>query len=174
MRSKNINPDGSGNGPESDFINRVLGRLLELQFYDSQTIKVEQTTRGTRFHAKPSRGGGSIAGLQFQQPYVELDPTIAVKARTIVSTSPTNPIVTTGLYDLVSGALVNCDVNYWVAAVDIPAQVVNPAGRPAGTYYNVPFMPPSVAWVSSPGSQKGDLDQPGIVWLPWQRIGNCP
>ena len=36
----------------SDFINRNLGRLDELQFFDSQTVKVEQTTRGTRFHVK--------------------------------------------------------------------------------------------------------------------------
>ena len=148
----------------------------KMPFGSTPSVKV-RCSGGTYFwdaNSQSNPGGGLITGLQFQQPYVELDPTIAVKARTIVSTSPTNPIVTTGLYDLVSGALVNCDVNYWVAAVDIPAQVVNPAGRPAGTYYNVPFMPPSVAWVSSPGSQKGDLDQPGIVWLPWQRIGNCP
>ena len=52
MRSYNIPPDASGDGPESDFINRTLKRFGELQFYDSQTVKVEQTTRGVRWHTK--------------------------------------------------------------------------------------------------------------------------
>ena len=63
MRSKNINPDGSGNGPESDFINRTLDRGKELQFYSSGSVKVEQTTRGTRFRVivpptRPAASGG--------------------------------------------------------------------------------------------------------------------
>lgn len=56
MRSYNINPDGSGNGAGSDFVNRILKRFTELQFFDSQTVKVEQTTRGTTFHVKASKG----------------------------------------------------------------------------------------------------------------------
>jgi|ERR1035437_272207 hypothetical protein len=69
MRSKNIQSDGSGNGPDSDFINRVLERLKELQFYSTATVTVEQTTRGTRFHAKPSRGasgGSGSTGLNYR------------------------------------------------------------------------------------------------------------
>jgi hypothetical protein len=165
VRSKNINPDGSGNGPDSDFINRVLGRLNELQFYSSGTVKVEQLTRGTRFRIKPSFGG-SITGLQFQQPYIELDPTIAISQWTIVNVSPNNPIATTGIVDLVSNVLTVAPTGYWVAVADIPAQTSTPK-------YNVPVMPPTVAWVSSPGSQKGDLDQAGILWLPLPRIGTC-
>ena len=63
MRSKNINLDGSGNGPVSDFYNRILNRLTELQFYDTATVRVEQTTRGTRFHAKAvaSQSSGSVS-----------------------------------------------------------------------------------------------------------------
>ena len=119
-----------------------------------------------RIRVKPRRGGGgSMTGLQFQQPYVELDPTIAVAQWTIVCVSPTNPIATTGLKDLVSGLTVNAQTGFWVAAVNIPAQTGDTPPK-----YNVPVMPPSVAWVSSPGSQKGDLDQPGILWLPLPRM----
>lgn len=63
MRSKNINKDASGNGPGSDFINRTLERHNELQFFDSQTVKVEQMTRGTRFHAKIPPAGGAGGGF---------------------------------------------------------------------------------------------------------------
>ena len=122
-------------------------------------------------------GGGMVGGggLQFQQPYIELDPTIGVPQWTIVNVSPTNPMTSlvTALFDLVSGNQTVAPTGYWVACDDIPAQVVNPTGKPAGTYYNVPVMPPSVAWVSSPGSQKGDLDQAGILWLPLPRTGAC-
>ena len=122
-----------------------------------------------------SNPGGGSGGLQFQQPYIELDPTIGVPRWTIVNVSPTNPMTSlvTALFDLVSGNQTVAPTGYWVACDDIPAQVVNPSGKPAGTYYNVPVMPPSVAWVSSPGSQKGDLDQAGILWLPLPRTGAC-
>ena len=76
MRSYTINPDGSGNSADSDLINRGLNRQTELQFYDSQTIRVEQTTRGTRFHVKRIFSGG-ISGGGFQGEY---DPTKAYAA----------------------------------------------------------------------------------------------
>ena len=110
--------------------------------------------------------GAGTGNLQFQQPYVELDPTIAVKQWTIVNVSPANPIATTGLKDLDSLITTNAPTGYWVAIVDIPAQTGTPPK------YNVPVMPPSVAWTSSPGSQKGDLDQ-GSKWWPLPRIGSC-
>ena len=63
MRSKNINHDGTGNGAESDFVNRVLERLnKEFQFFSSGTVTVEQTTRGTRFRVKPALGGAPAGG----------------------------------------------------------------------------------------------------------------
>ena len=55
MRSYPNNPDGNGTGAWSDLINRIYKRFTELCFYDSQTITVEQTTRGTRFHLKGSQ-----------------------------------------------------------------------------------------------------------------------
>jgi len=53
MRNYSHNQDGRGNGPWTDFINWVMKKFTELQFYDSDTVKVRQTTRGVTFHAKP-------------------------------------------------------------------------------------------------------------------------
>jgi hypothetical protein len=73
VRSYNINPDASGSGAESDFINRILKRLEEMQPYDSQTVTVEQTTRGTRWHAKiPPPAAGKAGTMNFVGEY---DPT---------------------------------------------------------------------------------------------------
>jgi len=81
MRSKNIQSDGSGNSPGSDFINRVLERLRELQFFDTATIKVEQTTRGTRFHAKIPPAGQSSTSFLIRGEY---DPTATYKLGDVV------------------------------------------------------------------------------------------
>jgi hypothetical protein len=69
MRSYNIPPDASGDGAESDFINRTLKRSGELQFYDSQTVKVEQTTRGVRWHAKIPPAGTAEAPAVKKHPF---------------------------------------------------------------------------------------------------------
>jgi hypothetical protein len=138
------------NGKITDEKGNVIGNIL---YADGNTIW--------------QVAAGGLGNLHFQQPDIELDPTIAVEQWTIVNVSPSNPIATTGLKDLVTGIVTNAPTGYWVAVVAIPAQTGTP---PA---YNVPFMPPSVAWVSSPGSQKGDLDQPGILWLPLPRTGSC-
>ena len=59
MRSWN-SPAPTGNENETTFVQGVARKLKsELQFYDSTTITVEQTTRGIRFHARPSRRGTS-------------------------------------------------------------------------------------------------------------------
>lgn len=66
MRSYNVNPDGTGNDAESDYINRNLKRSTELQFFSSGTVKVQQTTRGTRFIAKippPSQPGAPAVAM---------------------------------------------------------------------------------------------------------------
>lgn len=55
MRSYTQNKDGVGSNADSDLINRNLKRLEELQFYNSDTIWVEQKPRGVKFHAKPQQ-----------------------------------------------------------------------------------------------------------------------
>ena len=59
MRSWN-SPAPTGNENETTFVQGVARKLKsELQFYDSTTVRVEQTTRGVRFHARPARGASS-------------------------------------------------------------------------------------------------------------------
>ena len=106
MRSYNIPPDAVGDGAESDFINRTLKRSGELQFYDSQTVKVEQTTRGVRWHAKippPVQGEAPVVKkhpfkvyqptnfASFTTGFVFRDPTSGVATVcNIDATKPTN------------------------------------------------------------------------------------
>ena len=68
MRSYNQQQDGSGNGPSSDLINRLLKRLDELELYSSQTVTVEKMTRGQRLHTK-----GGFFGLQLPQMFLIKD-----------------------------------------------------------------------------------------------------
>lgn len=75
MRSYNIPPDASGDGAESDFINRTLKRFGEHQFYDTQTVKVEQTTRGVRFHAKIPPVAKAVVPAAKKHPFEIYQPT---------------------------------------------------------------------------------------------------
>ena len=172
MRSKNINKDASGNGPGSDFINRTLERHTELQFYDSQTIKVEQTTRGTRFHAKIPPASGGTSGFPWMYPaHKELDPTLAYSAGFVAYLSPQNPLAVTGLKDLASNTLTVAQAGMWLALQDVPAQVVNPGGHPAGTYYNVPQIAAQGATSGTP--LKGDLDASTLFWARLPETNSC-
>jgi hypothetical protein len=173
MRSYNLQKDGTGNGAGSDYINRILKRLEELQFYDSQTIGVEQTTRGTRFNLKAIKSGDS-SGFSWQQPNLELDPTLAVPKWTFVYISPLNPIVTTGMLDLVTGELTSAQPGTWQAKVNIPAQAVNPAGKPAGTYFNVPAVVTRADQAVPTGTPlEGDLDSAMLLWIKWPETNSC-
>lgn len=101
MRSRNINKDGSGNGAGSDFINRVLERLQELQFYDSTTIKVEQTTRGARFHLKNpigKSGGGGFAGEYDQSKSYDAGQTFKISKPLTIYVGGVAKIIVAGYY----------------------------------------------------------------------------
>ena len=90
---------------------------------------------------------------------------------TVVFLSPLNPLVTTGLYDLVSGNLTKAQSGLWMAMKDVPAQVVNPSGKPAGTYYNVPQPLPSAAVSGSPLA--GDADATTVFWMKIPPANSC-
>ena len=169
MRSKNINQDGSGNGPWTDFINRVLQRLTELQFYDSQTVSVEQMTRGTRFHVKipPAKPGG--AGWDWMYPSnKEMDPTLTYKKGKFAYLSPLNPLVTAGLVDLdSSGKTLQATAGIWLALQDIEPATVSG--------WNVPQDPPHGSGTAVPSGTPliGDIDitSPATVkWLLFKSI----
>lgn len=170
MRSKNINRDGSGNGADSDFINRMLERFVELQFFDSQTISVEQTTRGIRFHFKGFQSGRG--GWDWAYPdHKELDTKLFYPKGKFVYISALNILVTAGMTDVITNAnVISCE-GYWQANRDIPAA--------AGGKYNVPVFPyPSGLGASAPSGTPlaGDLDsldgsnQPAIYWIYWGQV----
>ena len=167
MRSYNISPDANGNGSESDFINRVLKRIMaELQFYDSGSITWESTTRGIRAHViNPTFGGTST--FPWQKPQKELDPTVAVSKDTFVYISPLNPLVSPGLVDLISGNITMSRPGIWQAAQDVP--VKNGLGK-----YNVPQTPlPGAGGVPSGSPLSGDADGANVFWLFWAPTPYC-
>ena len=138
----------------------------ELQFFDSGTVKVEQTLRGVRFHAKvpPFISGGDF---QWQTPKKELDPTQQVAKNTFVYISPLNTIVTTGLTDLTLLTTVKATPGIWQAIQDVPAATVDG--------YNVPQYLPAGAVAPSGDPLSGDLDGDTIFWVLWSSpAGVCP
>ena len=108
-------------------------------------------------------GLNSVGGWNWKSPNRELDYGMATSAKTWCYLSASNPLVTDGAYDLVSGELIKARPGIWGAIQAVPAAVTNPAGRPAGLYFNVPTIPyPSggpVSDVGAAGSMAGDLDQ---------------
>ena len=158
MRTYNISPDGSGDGAESDFINRVLKRIMaELQFYDSGTITWEQTTRGVRAHViNPTFGGQG--GINWQTPK-ELDPTVGVSINTLVYISPNNPLVTTGLVDLTLMALTKSRPGIWLCVQAVPAEN-------GSNQYNVPQVPyPGNGGTVTGTPLTGDADGSTLFWM---------
>lgn len=167
MRNYNISPDANGNGSESDFINRVLERIMkELQFYNSGTISWEQTARGIRANViNPTFGTNSP--FPWQQPKKELDPTVAVAINTFVYISQQNPLVSPGLVDLVSGNITMSRPGIWQAVQAVPAK--NGANK-----YNVPQTPlPGAGGVPSGTPLSGDADGANVFWLFWAPVPYC-
>lgn len=88
MRQYTNNSDGRGNGPWSDVINRMFERFKQLDFYDSQTIACEQTTRGTRFHVinpNLAAGGGGFMGEYDQNQSYDAGDTFIVSVATTIA-----------------------------------------------------------------------------------------
>ena len=125
---------------------------------------------------KPAGRTGAGGSWKWQTPNKEGDPTVAVagpsgKIYTAVYFSALNPLCTTGLLDLVTGELTKAIPGWYQAARAVPAQVVNPAGMPAGTYYNVPCPLPQSVPTGTP--LKGDADSATIFWIPMGGLLQC-
>ena len=154
MRTNTNNPDGSGNGPESDYLNRIRQRLLELQFYDSQTIAFEQTTRGVRAHVRnPQVLGitGWFFGTKIELPTA---PYGSFGAQQVIHIQATHAIVTTGIRDLANptGPLVTSCAGIWVATQYVPSQTTV-SGNPV---WNLPQYPMPVP---------SNFDDPTNFWI---------
>lgn len=108
----------------------------------------------TSVWAKISGGGDSW-------PPVELDPTQVCAAGDWRYVSPLNPLVTTGLKDLVAGSVIKAKPGLWRAKKAVPAQ----ATVSGVTSYNVPQLP-------YPGaSGTADIDGTNVFWIGVNAIG---
>ena len=109
-------------------------------------------------------------GIVWQSPYKELDPKVFVPANTLVSISPGNALVTTGLVDLVSAVTVKAPSGVWCAVQNVPAQVT------AG--YNVPALPLPGSNITTPAVPsgtplRGDADGVSVFWMPFELYNIC-
>ena len=139
MRSRTDTPDGTGTNAYSDFLNRLRQRLVELQFYDSQTIAFEQTARGVRAHVRNPQFGaitGWFFGSKIELPTA---PYPAFGAQQVIHIQATHAIVTSGIRDAAnpSGPLVTSCAGLWVATQYVPAQTTS-GGNPV---WNLPQYP---------------------------------
>lgn len=112
-------------------------------------------------------GGSSTPFIFWQTPNRELDPTVTVSSGTFVYISPENPLVTTGLTDLVSTELVQAMPGIWQAVQDVPSEAL--VGSVMS--YNMPQVVPTGSVTGTP--LKGDADNAALFWIPWASIMNC-
>ena len=79
MRSTNA-PTPTGNTKETTFMRAVMDKIKnQFNFFDSTTIRVEQTTRGIRFHARPQSRSAPAApsgGLLTPFTITTISPTV--------------------------------------------------------------------------------------------------
>lgn len=130
-----------GNDAATDFALQQQARgQEELQFYDSSTIRVEQTTRGIRLHAKiPPPAARAAGGLHPAKPFLYNHESSYLRLEMIYIPA-SDPLVTVGTTDPDSKITVFAVPGTWFALRPV-APVVNPAGLPAGTYYRIPQLP---------------------------------
>jgi len=106
-------------------------------------------------------------GFPWQTPYKELDPTVVVLTGTAVYISPNNPLVLTGLVDLVSNALTLSRPGTWLSVQNIP--VKNGSNK-----YNVPAVPyPSMGGSVTGSPLTGDADSANLYWMLLSEMPYC-
>ena len=96
----------------------------------------------------------------------ELDPSLAYSKGKVAFISPLNPIVTDGLTDLVSSAVVMAGPGTWLCVKDCPSATWDdPLDYSSGTF-NVPQIPyPGATGTPSGTPLKGDIDGDNVYWV---------
>jgi len=163
-------PRPTGNSPEAIFMQRVWDVIWDPKtkiFVEAVGLKFDKTPKGYIPHIKPGKGGGKGSFL-WQSPR-ECNPAVTVPKDTFVFISSDNPLVTTGIVDLVSGTLTKAQPGFWQAAQAVPAQVT----ISSVVKYNVPQYPyPGDTGYDAGPPVSGDLDDEDIYWIYWGAL-NC-
>lgn len=150
MRTHNPNKP-TGNDAETTFHSQQHDRSnLELQFFDSSTVKVEQTTRGVRWHAKIPPASTGSKGWFWTKGEKNYDHTKSYKENQLVYVKPDDALITTGTTDPDSMATVRSIAGIWVALRDVSSTVIT-----GTTYYRIPHLP-----MPTPG----DMDAENNYW----------
>ena len=104
-----------------------------------------------------SSGGGS--GWDWMYPtHKELDPTLLYTKGKLAFLSPMNPLVVTGLTDIILGSNVMAGAGTWLCVKNVPAAVTGS--------YNVPQIPyPGATGTPAGTPLKGDIDGSNVFWV---------
>ena len=126
----------------------------------AQMQEVVQQQQRTLAKLRPRKPGLQFGGgIQWQEPYRELNFMVDVPKGTWVYVSPNNELVTDGIVDLVSLAADYAVPGIWEAAQDVPAST-------DGLTYNVPQLPyPGATGTPSGDPLQGDLDGANVFWI---------
>lgn len=105
---------------------------------------------------KPVAGGG---GWDWMYPtHKELDPTLLYTKGKLAFLSPMNPLVVTGLTDIILGSNVKAGAGTWLCVKNVPAAVTGS--------YNVPQIPyPGATGTPAGTPLKGDIDGSNVFWV---------
>ena len=150
-----------GKAPKWFFVRQVWfalwGGRFPIRGTDGPGANVKVEWVGGNYEISVVPKGGSSAS-RWQKPYKELDPSVSVSRGTWVYISPSNPIVLTGLTDLVSAATVRAYPGIWEAAKNVPAK--------SGSSYNVPQVDfPGGTGTPSGTPLRGDADGDNVFWI---------
>lgn len=115
-------------------------------------VNISTNDKGQYIVAATARAG-ALAGWHFESK-IEVDPTRAYPAQSVIHIQPTHALVTTGIRDAAnpSGGLVTSCAGFWVATQNVPPQTTS-GGHDV---WNLPQWPLPVST---------DFDDPGNFWL---------
>ena len=150
----------TGESPKFFFMRCVWHALWNGQFPFANTDTVKYEFKNGFYSFKAAAGGiAGSNGWDWMYPtHKELDPTLSYSKNKWVYVSELNPLVTTGMVDIVSDSNVISCQGLWQCVKDVPAAV--------GGKFNVPVFPyPTAPAIPSGTPLMGDLDDPLIYWI---------
>ena len=156
MRTR-TNPKPLGTDPATDFHSQKHERANEeLQFYNSGTVKIRHTTRGTIIKAAAARPNG-ITGLHLVEK-IEVDTSTSYDEQTVINIQASHTLCTAGVIDRDSGVLTKANPGQYYSRQSVDA--IGSDGQ-----WNVPINPPPV-----PTNFDDDLN----FWIPLGSSTTCP